>query len=155
MALVIFFVPEPAKGVAEMARVVRPGGTVAAYAWDMAGGGFPFAPINAELRQWGMQPLSPPSADASRVEVLRTLWAGAGLESVETMEISPRRVFANFDEFWTVSTGAGSVRPMLNALTPADIEKFKQGVQARLQADEQGRIVHTARANAIKGRVAG
>jgi hypothetical protein len=35
MALVIFFVPEPAKGVAEMARVVRPGGSVSAYAWDM------------------------------------------------------------------------------------------------------------------------
>ena len=31
MPLVIFFVPEPARGVAEMARVVRPGGLVAAY----------------------------------------------------------------------------------------------------------------------------
>ena len=30
MALVIFFVPDPAKGVAEMTRVVCPGGTVAA-----------------------------------------------------------------------------------------------------------------------------
>jgi ubiquinone/menaquinone biosynthesis C-methylase UbiE len=37
MALVIFFVPDPAEGVAEMARVVRPGGIVAAYAWDMCG----------------------------------------------------------------------------------------------------------------------
>lgn len=42
MALVIFFVPDPDKGVAEMVRVVTPGGMVAAYAWDMAGGGFPF-----------------------------------------------------------------------------------------------------------------
>ena len=39
MALVIFFVPDPTKGVAEMARVVRPGGTVATYVWDMMGGG--------------------------------------------------------------------------------------------------------------------
>ena len=41
MGLVIFFVPDPAKGVAEMVRVVRPGGTIAAYAWDILGGGFP------------------------------------------------------------------------------------------------------------------
>ena len=32
MALVIFFVPEPAQGIAEMARAVRPGGGVCAYA---------------------------------------------------------------------------------------------------------------------------
>src|SRR5262249_8952406 len=45
MALVIFFVPDPAQGVAEMVRVVRPGGTVATYAWDLLGGGFPLEPI--------------------------------------------------------------------------------------------------------------
>jgi ubiquinone/menaquinone biosynthesis C-methylase UbiE len=39
MPLVIFFVPDPAKGVTEMARVVCPGGAVTAYAWDMPGGG--------------------------------------------------------------------------------------------------------------------
>ena len=41
MPLVIFFVPNPEKGVAETVRVVRPGGTVTAYPWDMYGGGFP------------------------------------------------------------------------------------------------------------------
>ena len=42
----IFFVPDPTKGVAEMARVVRPGGTVAAYAWDIEGGGAPLEPAD-------------------------------------------------------------------------------------------------------------
>ncbi len=41
MALVIFFVPQPPKGVAEMARVLKPGGVAAAYAWDIPGGGLP------------------------------------------------------------------------------------------------------------------
>src|SRR5947207_4043137 len=35
MALVVFFVPDPRKGVAEMVRVVRPGGLVASYTWDI------------------------------------------------------------------------------------------------------------------------
>jgi len=33
MALLLFFVPDPGKGVAEMARVVCPGGTVSTYLW--------------------------------------------------------------------------------------------------------------------------
>ncbi|MGA7025481.1 MAG: class I SAM-dependent methyltransferase, partial [Pseudolabrys sp.] len=51
MALVIFFVPDPAKGVAEMTRVARPGGAVAAYAWDILGGGFTLEPLRIELRE--------------------------------------------------------------------------------------------------------
>ena len=54
MPLVIFFVPDPAKGVAEMARVVCPGGTVTAYAWDMPGGGFPYEALQAEMRGLGV-----------------------------------------------------------------------------------------------------
>ncbi len=57
MALVIFFVPDPANGVAEMARVVRPGGLVATYSWDFAGGGFPFQPVHEALGTIGVTPL--------------------------------------------------------------------------------------------------
>src|SRR5258707_6792450 len=45
MALVIFFVPDPARGVAEMTRGVTAGGTVATYVWDITGGGSPSEPI--------------------------------------------------------------------------------------------------------------
>ena len=57
MALVLFFVSDPAKGVAEMKRVVCPGGTVASYVWDMFGGGVPLEPIQAEMRALGVTPV--------------------------------------------------------------------------------------------------
>src|SRR3984885_1954375 len=74
MALVIFFVPDPAKGVGEMTRVTRPGGLVTAYAWDALGGGSPTEPILAEMIALGLPPVLPPSASASRIEALRGLW---------------------------------------------------------------------------------
>ena len=61
MALVIFFVPDPAKGVAEMVRVVRPGGEVAAYVWDIVGGKGAAAPV--ELRDAGDGPYAAASAE--------------------------------------------------------------------------------------------
>ncbi len=64
MALVIFYVPDPAKGIAEMARVVKPGGAVAAYIWDIANDGSPTGAIQMEMRAFGLTPPSPPSVDA-------------------------------------------------------------------------------------------
>ncbi len=153
MALVIFFVPDPAKGVAEMVRVVRPGGIVAAYAWDMAGGGFPFEPIRIALRDFGFTPPLPPSVDASRMDALWDLWTKAELGSIEAREISVPRTFADFDDFWTMSTGTGSIRPTVAAMSADDVERVKQHVRAQLQTDASGRITWTARANAVKGRV--
>ena len=79
MALVIFFVPDPAKSVAEMVRVVRPGGSVSTYAWDILGGGFPFTAVHEEVAALGPAPPWPPSVEASRMDVMRSLWKGAGL----------------------------------------------------------------------------
>ena len=45
-------------------RVVGLGGTIAAYAWDMLGGGFPADPIQAEMRAMGLNPPLPPSVGA-------------------------------------------------------------------------------------------
>jgi SAM-dependent methyltransferase len=153
MALVIFFVPDPAKGVAEMARVVRPGGTVASYVWDVFGGGFPPEPIQAEARAMGVAPILPPRSDASRMDVLRTLWTGAGLDAVETREIAVERTYADFDDFWTTSLLGASIRPMVAAMAPGDVERLKARVRARLPADAAGRIAYGARANAVRGRV--
>jgi SAM-dependent methyltransferase len=153
MALVIFFVPDPAKGVAEMARVVGPGGTVATYAWDMLGGGFPQEQIRVEMRAMGLTPPVPPSSDASRMEALRDLWTGAGLEAVETREITVQRTFADFDDFWTTNLLGASIGPIVAAMASGEAELLKTRVRARLPADATGRITYVARANAVKGRL--
>jgi ubiquinone/menaquinone biosynthesis C-methylase UbiE len=153
MALVIFFVPDPFRGVAEMARVVAPGSTVATYVWDIMGGGSPSEPIIAEMRAMGYTPPSPPSFGASRMDALRDLWTGAGLEAIETREITVSRTFADFDDFWTINLMSPSVGPTAAAMSPGDAERLKARVQARLPPDAAGHITCGARANAIKGRL--
>jgi ubiquinone/menaquinone biosynthesis C-methylase UbiE len=153
MALVIFFVPEPAKGVAEMARVVRPGGLVAAYAWDIPGGGFPFDPVQRELRAQGFAPPLPPHAEVARAEALRALWKGAGLESVETRAITVQRHFESFDAYWESARSGSSLRAVLETMTQEQVARLQAGVRTRLPADSAGRILHAARANAVMGRV--
>jgi len=153
MALVLFFVPDPAKGVAEMARVVGPGGTAAAYLWDSFGDEVPTSPIQAELREFGIRLPLPPSANASRMEVLRALWTNAGLGSVETREIAVRRTFANFEDCWRSCSSFPSTGPAIAGMAPSDVEKLKVRLAERLPADASGRVTYQARANAIKGRV--
>ena len=153
MALVIFFVPEPAKGVAEMMRVVAPGGEIAAYAWDMAGGGFPLQPLQTELQAMGIPPVRPPSSDVSKMDALQRLWKGAGLVDVETRRIDVQRSFVDFDDFWTASTLGSSIAPVVASMAPDDLRRLKDGMRARMKADGAGRIVYGAWANAIKGRV--
>lgn len=155
MALVIFFVPVPVRGVAELARVTRPGGVIAAYAWDVPGGGFPMAPIHDEMRARGMKIILPPSAEASRLEAMRDLWNGAGLEDVETKVFQARRLFPSYDEFWDTSVLSASMNATLLSF-PADLRAdLKAAVRARVKIDSSGRVEATAHANAVRGRKPG
>jgi ubiquinone/menaquinone biosynthesis C-methylase UbiE len=153
MPLVIFFVPAPAKGVAEMARVVCPGGIVAAYAWDMFEGGHPYATLLAEMRGMGVAVPVPPSSEASRIDAMRELWTNAGLEAVETREITVQRTFADFDDYWTTILGGSSVGPPLAAMGPEDLAFLQARLREHLPADDTGRITYGARTNAVRGRV--
>lgn len=155
MALVIFFVPEPSKGVAEMVRVVHPGGTVAAYAWDIEGGGFPWQPVMSELRALGHKVGGPPRPEASRIEVMRQLWTDAGLQDIETREIAVEKTFASFDEYFSDSLFIPSIGPVVKEMASRDVDALKRRVCEKLRMDAQGRVIHTARANAAKGRVPG
>lgn len=154
MALVIFFVPDPAKGVAEMVRVVSRGGTVAMPmpgTWRAVD--FRCNPIQTELQVMGIPPVRPPSSDASKIDALQGLWIDAGLRNVETRKIEVQRTFIDFDEFWRVSTLGSSIGPTVASMTTEDLEQLKLRLRARLPTDDAGRITYGAWANAIKGRV--
>ena len=152
MALVIFFVPDPAKGVAEMGRVVGPGGLVAAYVWDVIGGKGTATPIQSEMEMMGYTLPRQPSADASRIESLHKLWAGAGLDAIETREIDVQRTFEDFDDFWNTTLLIPILRPTFATMPSKDKDILKARVRDRIPADAAGRITHEARANAVNGR---
>lgn len=155
MALVIFFVPDPAKGVAEMARVTRPGGSVSAYAWDLPGGGFPYAMLQDALRAQGRSPVMPPQAAVAALDALQAVWTGAGLAEVETTVLTVQRRYSGFDDFWETALLGPSLAPALAKMAPADVEAMREFVRARLPVEADGGIVCTARAHAVRGRVPG
>jgi len=155
MALVIFFVPDPALGVAEMMRVVCPGGTVAAYVWDMTGGGHPLELMHIEMNAMGVTAPRPPRSDITGLEALLRLWRGAALDEIETREITVQRTFADFEDFWTTSTLAATVSQTITAMDPGNLELLKTRMRAQLIADAAGRITCSARVNAIRGTRAG
>ena len=152
MALVLPFVPDPARGVAEMLRVVRPGGTVAAYIWDMLGGGFPWDPMLTAMREMNLSPPRPPRMDASQLATMRELWTNAGLDAVETRELTVTRSFDDFEQWWQTTLKAASIAPAIAAMSTDDAERLKNLVRAKLSVNEGGRLSCSARANAIKGR---
>jgi SAM-dependent methyltransferase len=150
MALVLFFVPEPAVGVAEMCRAVRSGGVVAAYHWDILGGGFPLADIGAEMHALGTPPRLPPSVAASTLEASAALWQQAGLQQVRTCQFTVQRRFDSFDDYWNSGASSNTLRPMFDAMPAERRELVKANVRRRLQAGD-GALTLSARANAVCG----
>lgn len=154
MALVIAFVPDPAKGVAEMARVVRPGGLVAAYMWNWPEG-FPFHLSQLVVEEKGLPAVAPPSWEASRLPRLEELWHGAGLAGVESREITVERRFPDFDTLWAITLTGPRIAALAAAMTPELKEEIRRELKHRLAAGDGTPITLSATANAVKGRVAG
>jgi hypothetical protein len=86
------------------------------------------------------------------METLRDLWIDAGLEDVQTTEITVHRTFASFDDFWMTNLKSPVLRPTVAAMKSVDVETLISRVRARLPADADGRITYSARAHAVRGR---
>ncbi len=155
MALVLFFVPEPARGLAEMMRVVRPGGAVCAYVWDVPEGGLPIEPVRIALREAGIEPATPPSASVSAMGALQAAFVAAGLGQVETRRFVAERQFADFDAYWEAALMVGSLGDAVAKLSPALLEGVRARTRALLRVDAAGVVTATGVANAAKGVVPG
>lgn len=153
MPLVLSFVPDSAAGVAEMVRVVRPGGLVSAYMWDMQGGGFPYHVLNERIRARGGVVPWPPVPEASRLENMEALWRDVGLQNVGVHTIRVTRSFDDFDDFWTTAQGGPSAGQALRSLGDTTLRSLKDEMSELVMRDAEGRVVLEGWANAVRGTV--
>ncbi|HEU5348036.1 MAG TPA: hypothetical protein VFU63_05435, partial [Ktedonobacterales bacterium] len=141
---------------AEMARVVRPGGTVAAYVWDYAGkmelvrhfwdAAIALNAVVEPLDEGKRFPLCAP-------ELLKQLFVQTGLCKVETRAIDVPLVFRDFDDFWTpFLSGQGPAPGYTMSLDEQQRADLRELLRSRLPIADDGTITLTARAWAVKGQ---
>ncbi len=101
--LVLHFIPEAPRAVAEMKRVVRPGGVVAACVWDTFGGSFPHRIM------WDTAGVLDPEAPQPRnlfrpltgPGEMEALWRQLGLMDVQQTSLMIRMEFQDFEDYWS------------------------------------------------------
>ncbi|MBV9791483.1 MAG: class I SAM-dependent methyltransferase [Chloroflexi bacterium] len=155
--LVLNFVSDPAAMVREMIRVTRPGGAVAAYVWDYAGGmammrhfwdaAIAVSPEAAARDQAERFPLCQP-------QPLDALWEDLGLSAVSVRAIDIPTVFRDFEDYWTPFLGKQGAAPTYLASVDEETqERIRSLLESRLQPGPDGTIALTARAWAVQGHV--
>lgn len=153
-ALVINFLPDRLRGLAEMRRAAKPGGLVAGYVWDFAGERATGAPLAKGMRAIGIEPPITPGSKDTTSEALQSLFAASGLESVETRQIEIAPTYASFDDFWTSQTASVSpTAKFIGTLTEPQRLQLRDAVRSILPADADGSVGYSACANAIKARL--
>jgi SAM-dependent methyltransferase len=152
-SLVINFIPDRPGALAEMRRVVRPGGVVAGYVWDLVAGMSPTSLLRFALSHIGADSPRVPGTEDSTRAALSALFAGCGLGDIATRAIDVTMSFADFGEFWRTQTpGYSPTGKVIAALSETDRKRLKEWLCAELPAAADGSIALSARANAIKAR---
>ncbi len=141
----IFFPPEPHRVLAEVRRVLRPGGRVALSIYD-GPTGFPFQ-SELEAAVGATPRAASPGRAFNEVAVLTSGLAEAGLVAVETIAMGERFEFESVDqvERWQRSMGT---RTVLAALDDQQLDAYRIGLASRLEAFRvaSGRFVLEQRA---------
>ena len=153
--LALNFVPRPAAAVAEMARVARGGGVVAAYVWDYAGG------MQLMRAFWDAAVALDPRAAAldegrrfpvCRPDALEALFREAALRRVESRAIDVPARHRDFDDYWRPFLGGQGPAPAYAAsLGDEHRALLRERIRAALPIAADGSISLTARAWAVRG----
>jgi SAM-dependent methyltransferase len=156
-ALVLNFVPEPARALSEMSRVTKPAGVVAAAVWDYPEG------MQMLRLFWdeavALDPASAPRDEAhmplSKQDELAALFRQQGLEDVRASPLTAALHFASFDDYWSpFLLGQGPAGNYLAGLSePHRIQLERRLRERLLGAGPDGTIELQARAWAVKGTV--
>ncbi|WP_291297593.1 class I SAM-dependent methyltransferase [Elioraea sp.] len=156
--LVLNFVPDREKALAEMRRVARPGARIGFYVWDYPGRGVAF------MREFwdAATALDPAARDLTEDRRfpfctqpdLVALAHRAGLVSVAAIPIEVATGFADFDDFWTPFTlGAGPAPGYCMSLEADARARLRERLRHTLPRSADGAIALTARAWAVKAVV--
>jgi len=147
--LVVHFMSEPVAGLAEMGRVTRSGGVVAACVWDHAGGEGPLSQF------WDAARVLAPDADdesglaGAREGHLRELFEAAGLGEVKEATLTATVRYPAFEDWWAPYTfGIGPAGAFVDALSPDRRDELRELCRERLPAAP---FTITARAWAARG----
>jgi hypothetical protein len=149
------FVPQPSRAVAEMYRVVRVGGTVAAYVWDYAGqmqlmryfwdAVVALDPAASNLDEGQRFPICQP-------EPLVQMFRSEGLREVEVYMIDIPTAFRDFDDYWYPFLGGQGPAPGYTmSLSQEQRNVLRERIRATLPIAADGSIQLIARAWAVRG----
>jgi len=155
--LVMNFVPDHRKALAEMKRVTRPGGIVSACVWDYGDG------MESLRLFWdeavALDPRAAPKHERnmklSRAGELGALWAHAGFDDVREAPLVIDQAFSSFGDYWTpFLKGTGPGGAYVASLSHERREELAARLRRRLLGGRSdGPFTLTARAWCVRGRV--